>query len=524
TSAIDGHPSNQTDFFVRDAVTVAAGDSRESLVAVEFKSLQGAHTWKAPLVCGEYATGDERTATSADMVSVDFLRRALSQLHRDVRDRRRDAPRFDRRLINRQWALLSSFNETWVVRFEDNPDSLKRREEAVEVARRNLRNIRRGVGPTGTSGAAETVAAAQTGTGGNVELDSDFEKSPAAAKAVEAAAEDALERARVELDRADYAYVSNCFCADNTRPHVAAAVAYVAEQVAADMVDNPDDYIKVGGQQHQGGRQDMPTVSRTRKRKRAAGTSSRTGTHMPRDRGRGRGGADLESVLADWGRLPGDIVVGKLLWGSPSGAVFAGTMDGEPAALKISHVGASAKILLELAHEVAIYNYLVDFQGGEVARLYDHGICNIDGTARAVLVLDPVTNILKTAGAEGYSAAQLPLPMRRQVMCVLDTMHEHSVIHGNPRMANILIEPAGVPGPIQGTTPDPSPLSSPVKVRFVDLAFADIDQDKEALDRAVVSDSTDFANAVVPTVTAVNAKDLKVVNYSVASRQWWISC
>ncbi|KAJ2830370.1 hypothetical protein IWW50_000322 [Coemansia erecta] len=431
------------------------------------------------------------------MVSVDFLRRALSQLHRDVRDRRRDAPRFDRGLINRQWALLSSFNETWVVRFEDNPDSLKRREEAVEVARRNLRNIRRGAGPTGTSGAAETVAAAQTGTGGNVEPDSDFEESPAAAKAVEAAAEDALERARVELDRADYAYISDRFCADNAHPHVAAAVAYVVGQVSADIAAQHGNYPSADDQE-----MTPPPLTRTQPKipKRAARAKPGACT------GQGRGGgaqpaavstsgvaahqdagpqdsdsADLESVLADWGRLPGDIVVGKLLRGSQSGAVFAGTMDGVPAALKISHVGASAEALLDLAHEVDIYEHLASSPGGDMARLYDHGICNIDGTARAVLVLDPVTNMLETAGAEGYSAAQLPLPVRRQVMSVLDTMHEHSVIHGNPRIANILIETIGVPGPIQGTTPDPSPLSSPVKVRFVDLAFADIDQDKEAL-------------------------------------------
>ncbi|KAJ2830369.1 hypothetical protein IWW50_000321, partial [Coemansia erecta] len=490
-SGFGGHPSSHTDFFVRVSVKVAPGDVRESFVVTEFKSPQGGDVWQPPVIADETSTVDEIIAADAEMTGVDFLLRTLWQVHRDVRDSAKDVPRIGRQPVNRKWALLSTFNETWVFRFEDDPVSLEERERDHEFAKRELYDIQHAAGPAGTSVATEAAAAA------------------AAAAAAEGNAVKAVEHAQIKLDCADHAYISNCFYANNARPHVAAAVAYVAEQVAADMVDNPDDYIQVGGQQHQGGRQDMPTLSRTRKRKRATGTSSRTGTRTPRGRGRGRGQgggarpaagsasemathqeagpqeserAQPERVLSGWDWLEGPVTIGDLLGDGRSGGVFAGTVAGKPVALKISREDASAKILLELAHEVAVYNHLVDFQGGEVAQLFGHGLLEVDGTTRAVLVLEAIKDSMDSTIAEGDRAALLPLSVRRQVIDTLGNLHQRRVIHGDPRMANVLIERADVPELVHGTTPDSSPITSPTRVRFVDLAFAEIDQDKEALD------------------------------------------
>ncbi|KAJ2337897.1 hypothetical protein GGF43_007004 [Coemansia sp. RSA 2618] len=136
-----------------------------------------------------------------------------------------------------------------------------------------------------------------------------------------------------------------------------------------------------------------------------------------------------------------------------------------------------------MANEVAIYRRLTGVQGDAVPRLYGHGLLEIQGTTRAVLIEEYIRDHLGLACAEETRAAQLSLPVRRGAIDVLvDKIHTHGVAHGDPRMANVIFEAVDVPGLVHDAMTDSSPMLSPIKARFVDLAFAEVNPDKETLD------------------------------------------
>ncbi|KAJ2827418.1 hypothetical protein IWW50_001895, partial [Coemansia erecta] len=107
--------------------------------------------------------------------------------------------------------------------------------------------------------------------------------------------------------------------------------------------------------------------------------------------------------------LAGDVVIGEHLGDGRSGVVYAGTIDGQPVALKISDSNATAEIFQEFVNEVDIYRLLEDLQGNEIARLLDCGLLDVEGSTRAVIVLELIQDSIGADCPEDERAAQLSL-------------------------------------------------------------------------------------------------------------------
>ncbi|KAJ2496426.1 hypothetical protein GGH96_005843 [Coemansia sp. RSA 1972] len=168
----------------------------------------------------------------------------------------------------------------------------------------------------------------------------------------------------------------------------------------------------------------------------------------------------LANTLTDWQQISSKIVFGKILGRGRSGVVYSAIINGRTVAVKVSNADASATILNELCNEVNVYKHLAELQGDVIPRLYGHGILEVDGTLRAALILEKICDCV-SSNSEDNLAEQLSLSVRQSAMNALDKIHACGVIHGDPRMNNVLFE-----------RNDMSHL--PLKARFVDLAFGKI--------------------------------------------------
>ncbi|KAJ2122717.1 hypothetical protein IW147_003127 [Coemansia sp. RSA 720] len=174
------------------------------------------------------------------------------------------------------------------------------------------------------------------------------------------------------------------------------------------------------------------------------------------------------NMLTDWQQISSKVVLGKILGSGRSGTVYSGIVNRRTVAVKVSKANADAVILNELHNEVNVYQHLANLQGDVIPRLYGHGLLEVDGTLRAALILEEINDWAGKTYPHEDRAEQLSLSVRQSAMNALDKIHACGVIHGDFRMNNVLFERT-----------DSSDL--PLKVRFVDLAFAEIGARKCAL-------------------------------------------
>ncbi|KAJ2114338.1 hypothetical protein GGF48_005085, partial [Coemansia sp. RSA 921] len=179
-------------------------------------------------------------------------------------------------------------------------------------------------------------------------------------------------------------------------PHVSFALAYALHCVATDMVAYTDKYPKVHG-------------------------------NWLRD------ARNIDTVAA--------VVLGERLGSSRSGTVYSGLAAGRPVAVKVADADADAEIIRELRSEVEVYQHLAELQGDDIPRLIDHGLLEVDGTLRPALVQKQIGN---WAGADDQPE-MLPLSVRQSAMDTPDRLHAPGVVHGDPRMDNLLFECADTP-------------------------------------------------------------------------------
>ncbi|KAJ2425318.1 hypothetical protein IWW41_004426 [Coemansia sp. RSA 2522] len=126
---------------------------------------------------------------------------------------------------------------------------------------------------------------------------------------------------------------------------------------------------------------------------------------------------------------------------SRSGTVYSGLAAGRPVAVKVADADADAEIIRELRSEVEVYQHLAELQGDDIPRLIDHGLLEVDGTLRPALVQKQIGN---WAGADDQPE-MLPLSVRQSAMNTPDRLHAPGVVHGDPRMDNLLFECADTP-------------------------------------------------------------------------------
>ncbi|KAJ2822744.1 hypothetical protein IWW50_004082, partial [Coemansia erecta] len=182
-----------------------------------------------------------------------------------------------------------------------------------------------------------------------------------------------------------------------------------------------------------------------------------------------------------WNWLAGSVVIGKFLGCGRTGIVHAGALNGEQVALKISRADADEETLLEFDNEKNIYQHLKTLQGDVIARLLEYGLLKVNGATCAVLVLEHIEDIFDITCAKRTTAERLPQSTRRGALEALDKIHMHGVVHGDPNMANLIFERTGAPDHVYGRMPGFSPLSFPLKARFVDFAYADVNPTKQAI-------------------------------------------
>ncbi|KAJ2276001.1 hypothetical protein EV176_002517 [Coemansia sp. RSA 451] len=232
------------------------------------------------------------------------------------------------------------------------------------------------------------------------------------------------------------------------------------------MVAYTDKYPKVHGNWLRDAR-NIDTVAaggrrgktKTRSQKPKSGASGRGG-----GRGGSRGGGGINIGLAeqpqtrlqaraisrgivparpntDWHNISGAVVLGERLGSSRSGTVYSGLAAGRPVAVKVADAHADAEIIRELRSEVEVYQHLAELQGDDIPRLIDHGLLEVDGTLRPALVQKQIGN---WAGADDQPE-MLPLSVRQSAMDTPDRLHAPGVVHGDPRMDNLLFECADTP-------------------------------------------------------------------------------
>ncbi|KAJ2825018.1 hypothetical protein IWW50_003053 [Coemansia erecta] len=458
---VPGDPRNHADIFIMVSVAQDDTHQRLSAVVVELKMPRGSNTWRPPPTFSDDSPGAQVVAALAPMVDERFTRLVLQQVHAYSRDTEKACRIVDRRFINRRYAIVLTFNETWLLRYDKDA--------------------------------------------ANFQLDGDRENAVFKA---------AVAQARGERDSADQVMVSPRFCIESTQPHPAFAVAYVLDRVVQDMEDNPGDYPEVDTQRlvKTGDAHILP-IPRQSRCQSSAEPSSRRGSNNTRsgpatqsmDSGRATKLAPPDKVTG-WKQLEGDVVIGAYLGDGRSGVVHAGTINGQPVALKISGANADAEILQEFVNEVNIYQLLEDLQGNEIARLLDCGLLDVEGSTRAVIVLELIQDSIGANCPEDERAAQLSLSVRQNALNALGKIHKRGVVHGDPRMLNVLFEQADIPGlahnraigslPMHSvmyshlsssmstllSSPLSLGLSLPLKPRFIDLAFAIVNPDDEAFD------------------------------------------
>ncbi|KAJ2539255.1 hypothetical protein GGF49_005358, partial [Coemansia sp. RSA 1853] len=190
----------------------------------------------------------------------------------------------------------------------------------------------------------------------------------------------------------------------------------------------------------------------------------------------------VAEVVAE--NLSGAVVLGERLGSGRSGTVYSGLAAGRPVAVKVADADADAEIIHELRSEVEVYQHLTELQGGDIPRLIDHGLLEVDGTLRPALVQEQISNWAGADYPEEDQPEMLPLSVRQSAMDTLDRLHARGVVHGDPRMDNLLFEPGNTPGFVPYSPLSLSLLSPlldlPLKPRFVDFAFSEIGAGKEA--------------------------------------------
>ncbi|KAJ2298489.1 hypothetical protein IWW55_004455 [Coemansia sp. RSA 2706] len=176
-------------------------------------------------------------------------------------------------------------------------------------------------------------------------------------------------------------------------------------------------------------------------------------------------GSETADQLEGWKRLNGSLTIGQMLGEGRSGTVHRGKYNGRPAALKISFADAAPEIVEEMRNEVAVYEQLADLQGTDIPQLYDWGLADIDGFQCAVIVLEELTDVMFGI-PEDDKAERLSMAERERAICALSRLHDWGIVHGDPRMDNLLFVPAA--------STSKCPRIRPV---FIDFGFAEANAD-----------------------------------------------
>ncbi|KAJ2307791.1 hypothetical protein IWW52_005992 [Coemansia sp. RSA 2704] len=179
----------------------------------------------------------------------------------------------------------------------------------------------------------------------------------------------------------------------------------------------------------------------------------------------GTAGVETADQLESWKRLNGSLTIGQMLGEGRSGTVHRGKYNGRPAALKISFADAAPEIVEEMRNEVAVYEQLADLQGTDIPQLYDWGLADIDGFQCAVIVLEELTDVMFGI-PEDDKAERLSMAERERAICALSRLHDWGIVHGDPRMDNLLFVPAA--------STSKCPRIRPV---FIDFGFAEANAD-----------------------------------------------
>ncbi|KAJ1999428.1 hypothetical protein H4R26_005070, partial [Coemansia thaxteri] len=154
----------------------------------------------------------------------------------------------------------------------------------------------------------------------------------------------------------------------------------------------------------------------------------------------------LDSLFwAEWRRtwlpLAGTIELTALLGHGRSGSVYKGSFNSTPAAFKLCSLESAGVVIAEVTYEPAIYNALRHLQGSDVPRLFSHGLMVVQGTLHMVLVLELIEDVL--GGDRRLDrdeiVARFSLPeSKHAAMDALARVHAAGVLHGDPRADNIL--------------------------------------------------------------------------------------
>ncbi|KAI8317891.1 hypothetical protein GQ54DRAFT_323902 [Martensiomyces pterosporus] len=425
-------------------------------------------------------SGEARQMSLAWLPSAAFGRSVLAQAHAYARDRAKGCMDEVSGTINRHYALVSTFNDTWIALFRDKDDQARKYDRLTMA-----------MAKSSCHGAALELREAGSST-----------DTARLQEQVEATAR-AYKTARAAYESAHRAEVSTRFSADNSRPHIAFVVAYVLHAVIEDMVEHPDDYPKLSFFPRAANPAEFPQ-SPTRKGSRAPATKSR-GTKQKRKSagpsGKGkkpdanseaadlelttlaaqcRSSAWVETLLScpnklrssptlnssssmlgggsssireskiwsqrngSWRPLSGHIQVDAQVGNGRSGLVCRGWVNGRPVALKLCPGDVECAILDELFNEVQVYQHLRDLQGDAIPRLVEHGLVEINGRLYVALVLELIEDALfegvMDASREEALRAGCDDDLKRAVLAVLEKIHSRGVANGDPRAYNVLFE------------------------------------------------------------------------------------
>ncbi|KAJ2609409.1 Glucose-6-phosphate 1-dehydrogenase [Coemansia sp. RSA 1365] len=174
----------------------------------------------------------------------------------------------------------------------------------------------------------------------------------------------------------------------------------------------------------------------------------------------GNSRSEMEGLRICWQPLKGNISVGRALGDGRSSTVCEGWLQGHRVAFKISATDATAEILDEIHNEVQVYEHLADLQGSVIPRLLDYGLVNIHGRIHAVLALELV---------QDDKSARCPPQARFAAIDALREIHRRGVVHGDPRIENIIFQRSSAAG------------RSGLRPRIIDLAFAMVNAPEQAM-------------------------------------------
>ncbi|KAJ2358721.1 hypothetical protein GGF43_000629 [Coemansia sp. RSA 2618] len=471
---VRGDEAGHEGMYIVVAVNAVDKTIRESAVLVKLKLPQGEDVVKSVPVCEDDTNVFNVVASQAEMFSAEFAEGVIGQAHAGARDTTKACLPDVKRWLNVDYAFVSTFNDLWVLRFEKDPT--ERRDASTAEARSS-------------------------------EMD-----------------------ARKHHDSASRVFVSPRFCADARSPHIAFVVANTLARVVDAIYNNPEAYARqdaVRVATHgdfviplpRDKRKQGPTATRDTRRTTtnpkgkasapppaASGNADKAAmdvsvvepgssvTVLPDSPvrsqffasesggsgygGSGYGGAWDGGIRASkiwhtkaggWDWLSGQITIGGHLGDGRSGVVCAGSVDGSPVALKISDARARAMVCDEMHQEVRVYEYLADLQGVVIPRLLGQGLLELDGTVRAVLVLEQLDDVMADVTSEDNRAKNCPLAARMNALAALAQIHRRGVAHGDPRMYNIVFEA------------DNTRAQFCLKPRFLDLAFAEIGASEQDL-------------------------------------------